>query len=1081
MYRQLDHDSAIPPTPALGARQLSHTSFFDSVPSLLPLVSVSLALGLSACGGGGSAVSSTEHTGELLEHPDTGIGSSVFVGESHFHGLASDLHLTGVFWGRRASVADSSGEVVLRDFVIADSIRDESSFSGSDGETHLIGLERNGITGTTLVRLPVPLDSEDFLEGLLALERDLTPVFDKGVGPDEMGPFTMVARNAALVLRFDDLLETRFDNGGWRDSSQGDVINAVTGQLNADVIELRSGYPAIDLFETRIIADPNHGGLLDLDGDGDFVFHSTRVIVCSTVTELESRLADPPLLTNTQGLPPSSQTNSSNLVLRVPTDVNPAVGQTRILQNSSGHGLGGQGNGSTDDSLGTLDIVRAMRSGGSLTQDAHNGFLLDEESPRLIGEFSVTIDANEPPEAIDVERPERFLIPKFHAAIPVCSPRPKVGDLLIQEPVYAIVVEPGIWNGASVHDMVVDVLTPLGGEPRVGLASLQTPFDPALDNPQCFVGFSPDAMDAPLAEIPVTAQVILRFSEPMDPASLGAFDSFSVTRVASEFTPYDYVVGKIRSSPDLRTFRFDHDEVPFRHQQGLAETYYVNLRPGQEGPRDLAGNALQFNLPQIAFQVRASDPTSVNDGFAMRFHTADEFNGDGLFELRNGQMLYDPVNERILPRPVSRYEVSADRNQPVPSVMSQFPGGIQTPLSKLGSKLQALWRYCDVGFSLTDETNVNVDIEGISWAPVEPTVVTDVYDEFGIILAHSEWLPDEYLIPMGPGTGLPMYPGSGVKMAFDANLNDAANDPGTWVHPKESGYIVNATNLYLTASGTQMLPYPMNQDIPLEEYRYYTWRDTALTAVGGNSGAGAMLDQEDMVINGGTATPKTYGAGMVPTVGLPLLMEFRCYPSDAALGLNALDISLAANSSARPNFRAFSTGGHDSQGFPNPIDPDDEPTAQGGYNPNSSPAGNPTPGTDNAFYIGELALVTRVSRIHTVWFDTSYARARFARPVLEPESQPSGTSLVLAYRGAINISGQGPTDILHSAAGLDFYGNSVVTSAPTLFGSGQWVDDIAAINDARYFQVRLSFVNNAATGQTASLDSMAFAYFDATP
>ena len=37
------------------------------------------------------------------------------------------------------------------------------------------------------------------------------------------------------------------------------------------------------------------------------------------------------------------------------------------------------------------------------------------------------------------------------------------------------------------------------------------------------------------------------------------------------------------------------------------------------------------------------------------------------------------------------------------------------------------------------------------------------------------------------------------------------------------------------------------------------------------------------------------GAGAIPSVGLPLLMEFRSYPSSISLGLNPLDISLALN------------------------------------------------------------------------------------------------------------------------------------------------------------------------------------------
>ena len=48
----------------------------------------------------------------------------------------------------------------------------------------------------------------------------------------------------------------------------------------------------------------------------------------------------------------------------------------------------------------------------------------------------------------------------------------------------------------------------------------------------------------------------------------------------------------------------------------------------------------------------------------------------------------------------------------------------------------------------------------------------------------------------------------------------------------------------------------------------------------------------------GLAAQPVYPTGEVQTCGLPLLMEFRCYPSDTGLGLNPLAVALAINSSA---------------------------------------------------------------------------------------------------------------------------------------------------------------------------------------
>src|SRR5690606_22102948 len=121
---------------------------------------------------------------------------------------------------------------------------------------------------------------------------------------------------------------------------------------------------------------------------------------------------------------------------------------------------------------------------------------------------------------------------------------------------------------------------------------------------------------------------------------------------------------------------------------------------------------------------------------------------------------------------------------------------------------------------------------------------------------------------------------------------------GKIVHPQQRGYVVSPANTFIATSGTAMQPFPLNRGIPASQFEYYTWRDTGLTGVGGENGAGAILAIESLVVFGTSVPAGTpYAAGEVPTIGLPLLMEYRCYPDAGALGLNAFDISLAINSS----------------------------------------------------------------------------------------------------------------------------------------------------------------------------------------
>jgi hypothetical protein len=236
-----------------------------------------------------------------------------------------------------------------------------------------------------------------------------------------------------------------------------------------------------------------------------------------------------------------------------------------------------------------------------------------------------------------------------------------------------------------------------------------------------------------------------------------------------------------------------------------------------------------------------------------------------------------------------------------------------------------------------------------------------------------------------------------------------------------------------------------------------------------------------------------YGAGSVPSIGLPLLMEFRCFPDSGALGLNSFDISLANLNSAQPNFRAFSTGGIGPGNTLVPKDPDLQTSATGGFNPGSNPPGQTTLGADNSFYIGEAELVTRISRAHSIWFDTgSGSLPQYSTPVLEPraEDQPLGTQIVLAFRGSNSVTATAAqtTNILNDSDGLDPYGDvrpPIPTATPPFPGSGTvvfpsgdftWKPSLGQISGLRFFQVRVTFVSNAQTNLSPTLSALGFAY-----
>jgi hypothetical protein len=245
-----------------------------------------------------------------------------------------------------------------------------------------------------------------------------------------------------------------------------------------------------------------------------------------------------------------------------------------------------------------------------------------------------------------------------------------------------------------------------------------------------------------------------------------------------------------------------------------------------------------------------------------------------------------------------------------------------------------------------------------------------------------------------------------------------------------------------------------------------------------------------------------FGENPAPSIALPLLIEYRCFPDSSALGLNALDVNSANPAPvSRPNFRAFSTGGSNSSGQQVQINPDLEGQAHGGFNPASVPPGGATPGLDNTVYLGEMDLVLRISRMHSIWLDSTFVAPTYLAPVIEPSSanQPLGTSIDLAFRAATVMTP--PTaPIATNANSIDAYGNPVLCpfvptmnhpcnwtpcglngttsiGIPTfLSGNATWRNSVSEITGAKLFQVRVTFVSNTDTNLSPTLSALGFAF-----
>jgi hypothetical protein len=1033
--------------------------------------------------------------GSLGLHPgQPPSGGQMFLVEPNDGGRGSSLHILRMRWGKLADVRDQNGILRLRDFVVNENVQSGDAWT----------VEINPVSEKTSVTILHPFSNEatsDFVAAVSSLESDLTQLPDVSLSPSELPPFPLVPRNAVIVIHFDDLVDP----------------NKVT----ADTIKVLRGYPPTAPFDARILPDPSHGDLADHDDLPGLEFYSTRILVDPTVSVVEAAQTSPPLPVNSLGLPASITLGQPNVALRIPTAISAEEGQTYILTNPTNHPVASTGNGSVDFTTPTRDVVRALRSGGAflVTGDTNNGFLADAVPPNLLGTQAVSVT-----NVAAGPAPQTFLC-DLDYVLGTCASRLLAGDVIQQGDVFAEVICPPFQTcspGVPVTgDLVGTVATavyfriiaanPLGGpqtlEPGGGQVSMRFHAGVADGKVPCFVRF-PLAGLPPDRDISPLSPVVVRFTEPMDPASVKPFDSLMILRkdpaLPTPLNAYDFIPASLASTTDLREFT-STPVLPLTHDPALAppsnaETYFLQVVGGANGATDLAGNPLETNVPRILFRL---DPTAAKqdtNGFALRFESNDEVPtiggtglpvGAGLPELR-GQFLLDPDRQVLKPRPVSHFSLAADRTQAIPAAMPVAPG-VQTPLSRLGSKLQTLWRYCDLGLTLLDEANFNIDVEGINWAPAGGATISDHYTRFEMSLAHSRFLPDESIDPAQLPNVVPRYPLSGLVGTFAQNQADATNDPLRTMFPVQggpTGYTVIPTDIFTGVSGTNFMPWPMNRNVPASFKRYYTWRDTALTIrAGGPGGPGAELE----IVAGPNPAPPAPPVNGVPfppnqvaTIGLPLLMEFRCYPDQGASGLNFFDVSLAFVGNPPtlfPFFRTHSTGGVDTSLQTVAKDPDLELVADGGFNPAGTPPGITTPPSDQTFFLGQLDLVVRISRVHTIWFSTGSTLVQYAPPVLEPrpQDQPEGTQVVLHYRGATTLANN---TLLTDATKLEAYGNRNTWITPPVAGAdpvflnndSSWKSALSELNGASFFQARITLISNASSNLTPELSAVGFAY-----
>ena len=993
----------------------------------------------AGCGGGGGShdPGPIGEIGSLAEKP----GGGFYIVDRHHGGHSSRLRLVDISWGRLVDVhdVDAAGNAqpipVLRDAVIHENVL-------TDVDDY--ALETNPITHDTRLVIRRPRESAEFQE-LLRLATGLAPVLPKKDSGNVGLPVSLVPRNAALLLTFDDLLEDG-------DDARFHLI---------ETVRLLCGYSPHTPQPARIVFDPNHGGLRGGE------FRSTRVLVDLTVSVED--LADLPVTVpvNVVGVPASSPLSPMpNVALRLPTRIDEANGRFVRLTNADGHPLLTEG---PVDSVNG-DLVRGWRSGNP--EDANGGFLLDLHEPHIVGSWPIAIEAARDdaagPAGLAFEVDLLFRTP--------CRAAPRIGDVLeLGGELYDVVAAAtppdisGRVNGVRLLSLAREEPTVPGA--LLGLGNLLTTYRALALDAACWVTFVPSPLEPPATKLSTRTHVVVRFSEPMDPQFFFAFDNFRLLRgragIEQPVRADELVVADVRFDAGLQEMELE-PRFPLANHFGLE--YGFEMLHGSAGPRDLGGNPLPDGFPRVGMFLAPDQPPRANGGFAMRFAETDEILPPLHPDVR-GQIVYD--GGILRPRPASSGMAVTDHTNPLTALMLPFPTGLQTPISPLGSKLQAVWRYADFGWRVMDESYHNLDVVGLSLSPSEANVVADFYPEFEMRMAHSRFLPDE----TAPGNGAPKYPHSGLienPHLFTENLLDDPRSPQVVVHTRGLGFRLRPSDRFLAPTGTPMVPFPWNRSGG--ERTHFLWRDTAVTAVAGPGSSGIPMDIE---VRPPLLIEPEKGAvaegGNIPTIGLPLLWEIRCYPTNGGLGLNPWQVLLPVNGFPRPNFRSYSTGGFNTEGRGVVKNPDLQTTPTGGFNPSANPPGLPTVLTaDNTFYVGQIDYEVRVSRAHTIWIDTLAIAPTFAPPVVEPRTQIDGTSVLLEFRGADGFTFDAADDPF-DAERLTAYGDPIIGDVLP-HGSGEWSTDITDANGARYLQIRFSFFNDVEAGISPELDAVGIAY-----
>ncbi|MEQ8763837.1 MAG: hypothetical protein RL885_07915 [Planctomycetota bacterium] len=258
-------------------------------------------------------------------------------------------------------------------------------------------------------------------------------------------------------------------------------------------------------------------------------------------------------------------------------------------------------------------------------------------------------------------------------------------------------------------------------------------------------------------QVPNFSAIHLRFSEPMNPESFGPFSTMFVVKDTSGSPrfPGDAYFGRVEHNSALTEFIF---RPPLQPQGWGSEgnAYSLFLRtdnpntPQVEGITDLAGRGIRTGNASDVFDADPSNFQSLEFSFTVQ-RDVEAVEGGILLQTFDDLGPYDNAGNThnrasppsiIAGGPVSSWEWDLENVSPTdggPTVVPNFPPGVQTPFNPQGARIQHAVPRTILGGGTS---NTIWTLTGLSWAPIGNVVFADTWTDFSIDVGHTHVVPN---------------------------------------------------------------------------------------------------------------------------------------------------------------------------------------------------------------------------------------------------------------------------------------------------------------------------------------------------